>query len=207
MAAPISRYNKSIARVTAFLTQIDPKTLAGNDIASSLAHLHRLRPSSPSALAAVTTALLDLTAKRANKPLHQFLQIPFKEGQYATSFTIGIDSPEIVRRKVLAATRSPGAQTENRITSNRENLQALREIAPAKPVRIDANEACKTKEQAMEMLEWLARDGNVQLVEQPMPASRSSTGLDLAEKTITSAHICRRVLSLRCGSRAGVGGI
>src|SRR5439155_18339993 len=53
-------------------------------------------------------------------------------------------------------------------------MQALREVAPTKPVRVDANEGWKTKEQALEMIEWLAKDGHIQYVEQPMPASTSA---------------------------------
>jgi L-Ala-D/L-Glu epimerase / N-acetyl-D-glutamate racemase len=47
----------------------------------------------------------------------------------------------------------------------------LREVAPAKTVRVDANEGWKTKEQALEMIEWLAQDGHIEFVEQPMPAA------------------------------------
>jgi len=46
------------------------------------------------------------------------------------------------------------------------NLQALREAAPAKPVRVDANEGWKTKEQALEMINGL-RPTQHQYVEQP----------------------------------------
>jgi L-alanine-DL-glutamate epimerase-like enolase superfamily enzyme len=46
----------------------------------------------------------------------------------------------------------------------------LRAAAPDKPVRVDANEGWKTKEEALQMLEWLAStDKNLQFVEQPMP--------------------------------------
>jgi L-alanine-DL-glutamate epimerase-like enolase superfamily enzyme len=43
-------------------------------------------------------------------------------------------------------------------------------VAPEKPVRADANEGWKTKEEALRMLEWLAAtDKKIQFVEQPMP--------------------------------------
>jgi L-alanine-DL-glutamate epimerase-like enolase superfamily enzyme len=38
---------------------------------------------------------------------------------------------------------------------------------------VDANEGWKTKEHALEMIEWLAGDKHIQYVEQPMPASTS----------------------------------
>ena len=52
------------------------------------------------------------------------------------------------------------------------NLQALREVAPDKTLRLDANEGWKTKEQALEMLTELAKDARIQFVEQPMPAAK-----------------------------------
>jgi len=54
---------------------------------------------------------------------------------------------------------------------DRENLAALREAAPAKPVRVDGNEAWRSKEEALRQLEWLAADRHIQFVEQPMPAT------------------------------------
>jgi L-alanine-DL-glutamate epimerase-like enolase superfamily enzyme len=57
------------------------------------------------------------------------------------------------------------------VAEDKVNLQALREVAPDKAVRVDANEGWKTKEHALEMIEWLASDGHVQYVEQPLPAS------------------------------------
>jgi L-alanine-DL-glutamate epimerase-like enolase superfamily enzyme len=44
-------------------------------------------------------------------------------------------------------------------------------------VRVDANEAWKTKAEALENIEWLAKDGFVQFIEQPMPASTSAADL------------------------------
>jgi L-alanine-DL-glutamate epimerase-like enolase superfamily enzyme len=67
---------------------------------------------------------------------------------------------------------------------DRENLAALREVAPKKPVRVDANEGWSTKEEALRNLEWLAADGNIQFVEQPMPVSTAACDLSwLRERT------------------------
>jgi L-alanine-DL-glutamate epimerase-like enolase superfamily enzyme len=70
------------------------------------------------------------------------------------------------------------------------NFAALREAAPDKPVRVDANEGWKTKEQALEMIEWLARDGHIQFVEQPMPASAPAKAPTAADALAfaTTAH-------------------
>ena len=57
--------------------------------------------------------------------------------------------------------------------SDRRNFQAVREAAPRKIIRVDANAAWPTREQALENIQWLAGDGLVEFVEQPMPANAS----------------------------------
>jgi L-alanine-DL-glutamate epimerase-like enolase superfamily enzyme len=54
---------------------------------------------------------------------------------------------------------------------DKENLTALRQVDPERTVRVDANEAWTTKEEALRHLEWLALDPHIEFVEQPMPAS------------------------------------
>jgi L-alanine-DL-glutamate epimerase-like enolase superfamily enzyme len=120
---------------------------------------------------------MDGAAKRAGKPLYDFLKLGFREKHHVTSFSIGIDSPEIIRKKVLAAKNYPVLKLKVGVAHDRENLAALRSVAPDKPVRVDANEAWKTKERALKNLKWLAADGHVQFVEQPMP--RKASGKDL----------------------------
>lgn len=58
-----------------------------------------------------------------------------------------------------------------------KNLGALREVAPTRRVRVDANEGWKTKEEALKKLEWLAADGHIEFVEQPMPATTKPADL------------------------------
>jgi L-alanine-DL-glutamate epimerase-like enolase superfamily enzyme len=115
-------------------------------------------------------ALLDGAAKRAKKPIFDFLGLGFREKHHVTSFSIGIDTPEMIRKKVLAAEKYPVLKLKVGGPDDRATLAALREVAPAKPVRVDANEGWTSKERALEMIEWLARDGHIQFVEQPMPA-------------------------------------
>ena len=64
----------------------------------------------------------------------------------------------------------------------------LREIAPEKVLRVDANEAWLTKEEALRRIETLARDPHIEFVEQPMPADRPSVGVHLAKGALAVAH-------------------
>lgn len=173
-AAPISRYKESLDTVEAFLKQVDPRGLSFSDVEGSMSYLDTLSRRDMAAKCALNTALLDGAAKRAKKPIYDFLGLSFRENHHVTSFTIGIDKPEVVRQKVLEAEPYPVLKMKVGVADDKANIQALREAAPTKEVRVDANEGWKTKEQALEMIEWLARDGHIQYVEQPMPAATSA---------------------------------
>ena len=172
-AAPNSRYKESVDTVQAFLNRVDARGLSFNDIEGSMTYLDTVSPHDMSAKCALNLALLDGAAKRANKPVHEFLGLGFRENHHVTSFTIGIDKPDMIRKKVLEAEPYPVLKVKLGVADDKANLQALREVAPAKTLRVDANEGWKTKEQALEMAEWLAKDGHVEFVEQPMPATAS----------------------------------
>src|SRR5436309_2897839 len=142
-----------------------------NDVPGSMQYLETLSSRDRSAKCALNVALLDGAGKRAKKTIHELLGLGFREGQHVTSFTIGIDKPDVIRKKVWEAEAFPVLKMKIGGPDDKANLQALREVAPAKPVRVDANEGWKTKEGALQAIEWLAADGHIQYVEQPMPAS------------------------------------
>jgi L-alanine-DL-glutamate epimerase-like enolase superfamily enzyme len=169
-AAPVGRYRESTETVLAFLHKVNPDRLSFADLEGSANHLDSISAGDMSAKCAVNVAMLDGGARQAGKAAGELLGLDFKENQHVTSFTIGIDKPEVIRAKVLAAEAFPVLKMKVGVPEDKLNLRALREAAPGKPVRVDANEGWRTKEQALEMIEWLAEDGNIQFVEQPMPA-------------------------------------
>ena len=169
-AAPTARYKESVDTVQAFFQKVDARGLSFNDVEGSMTYLDTVSPHDMSAKCALNLALLDGAAKRAKKPVYDFLELGFRENHHVTSFTIGIDKPDMIRKKVLEAEPYPVLKVKVGVAGDKENLQALREVAPAKTIRVDANEGWKTKEQALEMIEWLAQDGHIEFVEQPMPA-------------------------------------
>jgi L-alanine-DL-glutamate epimerase-like enolase superfamily enzyme len=170
-ASPAARYNESVEKVEAFLAKLDANRLCVNDIDSNISYLRAISPGSMAAKCAIDIALIDAAAKRAKQPVYDFLGLGFRDQHHVTSFTIGIDTPEVIRRKVLAAAQYPILKMKVGVPEDKANLRALRDVAPSKVVRVDANEGWATKEQALAMIEWLATDGRIQFVEQPMPAS------------------------------------
>jgi L-alanine-DL-glutamate epimerase-like enolase superfamily enzyme len=173
-ASPISRYQESIETVAAFLRRLDAQRLSFADVPASMDYVNSVAPGNMSAKCAVNIALLDGAGKLARKPIYDFLGLGFREGQHVSSFSIGIDSPDKIRLKVQAAEQYPVLKLKVGVENDEAMLAALREVSPTKPVRVDANEGWTTKEIALEKLEWLARDGHIQYVEQPMPSTMPS---------------------------------
>jgi L-alanine-DL-glutamate epimerase-like enolase superfamily enzyme len=169
-AAPSSLYGESCDGVLNFLRQFETKNISFDDVPGSMASLEKTPGIPVAARCALNLALLDGAAKKAGQPLYDFFKLGFRENHHVTSFSIGIDTPEIVRKKVLEAARYPVIKLKVGDPRDRENFAALRSVAPEKPVRVDANEGWKTKEDALRMLEWLvATDKKIEFVEQPMP--------------------------------------
>jgi L-Ala-D/L-Glu epimerase len=177
-AAPSSLYGESIENVLPVLTALDATRLSFTDVPGSMAFLETI-PKIPFAVkCALNLALLDGAAKRAGQPLHDFLGLGFREQHHVTSFSIGIDAPDIIRKKVLEAAEYPVIKLKVGDPRDKENFAALRSVAPNKPVRVDANEGWKTKEDALRMIEWLmATDKHLQFIEQPMPRTSSEADL------------------------------
>lgn len=169
-AAPTSRYRETARTVEAFLAKVDPRGLSFSDLDGSMVYLDTLSAHDWSAKCALNLALWDGAAKRGQKAVCDALGLGFRENQHVSSFTIGIDKPEVIRKKVAEASAFPVLKMKIGGPDDRENLKALREVAPDKWLRVDANEGWKTKEQALEMIEWLVSDGHIQYVEQPLPA-------------------------------------
>lgn len=170
-AAPTARYKESPKTVEAFFKKVDARGLSFGDIDGSMEYLETLSRHDRAAKCAINLALLDGAAKKAKKPIYDMLGLGFRENQHVTSFTIGIDKPEVILAKVQQAEPFPVLKMKVGVPDDKANLAALREVAPLKPVRVDANEGWKTKEQALEMIQWLAQDGHIQYVEQPLPAA------------------------------------
>ncbi len=170
--APISnRYSETVQSMQAFLKRVDPAKLSFDDVPASMAYLEALDPKNYSPKCAINVALLDGAARKAGQPIYDLLGLGFKEKTHVTSFSIGIDSAEVVRRKTEEAASYPVLKLKIGAAGDRENLAAVRQAAPKKTVRVDANEGWTTKEEALRNIEWLARDPHIEFVEQPMPAT------------------------------------
>jgi len=169
-AAPSVLQDESAAGVLEFYAAaLDAGRLSFADVAGSMAELDA-QPNLPvAAKCALNLALIDGAAKREGRAVYDVLNLGFHEHQHVTSLSIGLDTPDIIRKKVQAAEGYPVLKLKVGDMRDRENLAALRSVAPEKLVRVDANGGWKTREAALRNLEWLAQDGHIQFVEQPLP--------------------------------------
>jgi L-alanine-DL-glutamate epimerase-like enolase superfamily enzyme len=153
-----------------FLRKVDAPNLTFDDPYASMQYVETLGKTAFSAKGSLSTALFDGAARKLKLPLHQFLGLRFREGAHPTSLSIGIDQPSITRERTASATHFSVLKFKVGSAFDRERFAALREVAPEKEVRLDANEAWLRKEQALENICWFATDRRIQFVEQPMPA-------------------------------------
>jgi len=84
-----------------------------------------------------------------------------------TSFTIGIDTAEVVRKKVEETAPYKVIKVKMGLDNDKELVEIIRSMTD-KPICVDANQGWNDKEKALEMCFWLA-ERNCLFVEQPMP--------------------------------------
>lgn len=173
-AAPISRYRESAATVTAFLDGFDARSLAVERWQASIAAIASAGPGNLAAKCGLEMALLDAAGKSTRRPVWELLELA-APGVRTTSYTIGIGPAERVKEQVRRATDFEVLKLKLGGPDDEAALRALREVAPDKRVLVDANEGWQNREHALRMIEWLARDPLVELVEQPLPAEAPLT--------------------------------
>ena len=116
---------------------------------------------------AIDIALMDWVTKKLGIPLYQYFGLD-KSKTPITSFSIGIDTPEVMQQKIGEAKKYPILKIKLGTDRDEEIMKAVRDVTD-KTLRIDANEGWKTKEDALEKIKWLEKMG-VEFIEQPMPA-------------------------------------
>lgn len=131
--------------------------------------MDRVAPGQTAAKAALDIAVHDWIGKKLGVPLYKLWGLNPQQTPI-TTFTIAIDTPEMVMRKTEEAAEFPVLKVKVGRDTDREIIAAIRKITD-KPLRVDANEGWKTKEVALERIKWLTDQG-VELVEQPLPTAQ-----------------------------------
>ena len=115
----------------------------------------------------VDIALHDLVGKLLQAPWYKIWGLD-KEKAPSTTFTIGIDTPDVVREKTKECA---GQFNIRKVKLGRDNgkemIETIRSVTDL-PIAIDANQGWKDKHYALDMIHWLKEKGIV-MIEQPMP--------------------------------------
>ena len=159
-SAPSERYGETLASVSAALAALD---LTGDDPYA----LERVLPGiPPAARCALDIAMHDALGKDVGRPLWRLFGLDPARTP-VTSFTVGIDTPEIMLAKLDAIREHPIVKVKLGFAGDVEVLEAMRARYTG-TLRVDANEAW-TPEEAVAKLAALERAG-VEFCEQPIPA-------------------------------------
>ena len=71
-----------------------------------------------------------------------------------TSFTIGIDTPEVVRQKVAEAAPYKILKVKLGMATDKEMIETIRSLTNV-PLCVDVNQGWTDKNKALEMIHWL----------------------------------------------------
>lgn len=132
-----------------------------------LAYIDTLSEGDSAAKTAVDIALHDLVGKLLQAPWYKIWGLD-KEKAPSTTFTIGIDTPDVVRAKTKeCADRFNILKVKLGRENDKEMIETIRSVTDL-PIAIDANQGWKDRQYALDMIHWLKEHGIV-MIEQPMP--------------------------------------
>jgi len=168
-AAPIPRYEESAESSQAFIEKAGP--ILDRDLwefQDRWQEIERLAPGQNAAKAALDMAILDWVGKSLKIPLYKFFGIN-KNKTIPTTFSISIAEVPVMQKTAQEANNFQVLKIKLGSKDDKKIIEGLREVTD-RPIRVDVNEGWKDKEQALDMINWLA-DKGVEFVEQPMPAA------------------------------------
>ena len=160
----------TVESVCAFLAKVDLERFSDPfQIEEILAYVDSLSEGDAPAKAAIDIALHDLVGKLLGQPWFRIWGLDASKAP-STTFTIGIDTPEIVRQKTLeCADKFNILKVKVGLDSDEQMIRTIRDVTSL-PLAVDANQGWKDKYKALDEIHWLKEQGIV-MVEQPMPVN------------------------------------
>lgn len=156
--------------VARFLSKLDMS--AFNDpfrMDEILEYIDGIETGNRAAKASVDIALHDLVGKIMGQPWYKIWGLN-REHTPVTSFTIGIDTCEMVMKKTREAAEFKILKVKMGRENDKELVEAIRSVSDV-PLCVDVNQGWKDKHHALDMIHWLKEKGIV-FVEQPMPKEK-----------------------------------
>jgi L-alanine-DL-glutamate epimerase-like enolase superfamily enzyme len=165
-ASMVPYMGESHQSATEFLSKVD----AGHfkypfNFEAIINYLDSIAPGNPAIKAAIDIALHDLNGKLQNQPCWKLLgSNPAK--MPVTSYTIGIDTEDVIIQKVKEAEGLKVIKVKLGRDSDKKLIETIRSVTDV-PLYVDANQGWTDRKQSLDLIYWLKEQG-VQLIEQPM---------------------------------------
>ncbi|MBR5054081.1 MAG: twin-arginine translocation signal domain-containing protein [Bacteroidales bacterium] len=161
----------TVESVCAFLQKVNLEQFSDPfQLEDILAYVDGLSEGDAPAKAAIDIALHDLVGKLIGQPWWRLWGLDAAKAP-STTFTIGIDTPEVVREKTLeCADRFNILKVKVGLDSDEEMISTIRSVTDL-PLAVDANQGWKDRQKALDEIFWLKEQGVV-MVEQPMAVDR-----------------------------------
>ncbi len=180
-ASMVPYMGEGFETAAAFLSKVDAAQFTYPfNFKAIMAYLDSLAPGNPAVKAGIDIALHDLDGKLLQKPCWQLLgSDPSK--MPLTSFTIGIDTPEVMIQKVKEAPDCKIIKVKLGRDSDKELIKTIRSVTGL-PLFVDANQGWTDLQQSLDMTYWLQEQG-VLLIEQPMLKTDLESNAWLTERS------------------------
>ncbi len=130
-----------------------------------LEYVDQIAPGNYAAKASVDIALHDLVGKLIGQPWYRIWGLN-PERTPDTSFTIGIDTPDMIKAKTAEASGFNILKVKLGTGNDREMITAVRSVTTV-PLCADINQGWTDRDEALDMIFWLKEQGVV-FIEQPM---------------------------------------
>ena len=159
------------ASVIEFLKKVNLKQFSDPfQMEDVLTYVDKIDDNNTAAKASVDIALHDLVGKIMGQPWYKIWGLD-ADKTTSTAFTIGIDTPEVMRQKTTEDERLYNIiKVKLGRDNDKEMIEAVRS-ATNKPIIVDVNQGWADKHYALDMIHWLNEKGVV-MVEQPVPKHR-----------------------------------
>ena len=194
---------ESVDSVSAFLSKLDLSQFSDPfRIEDIHEYMESIAPDNRAAKASVDIALHDLLGKIMGQPWYKIWGLN-PDNAPDTSFTIGIDKADVVRKKVDEAAPYNVLKVKMGLDNDKELVEIIREKTD-RPICVDANQGWDSKEKALEMCYWLA-ERNCLFVEQPMAKEKIDETAWLRERSplpIIADEFLQRLPDVRRASQA-----
>lgn len=165
-ASMVPYMGESYETATAFLKQVDLSLFkAPFNFEEIIAYLDSIAVSQPAIKAAIDIALNDINGNILNQPCYEIYGADLSK-MPVTSYTIGIDTPEVIREKLKDAAGFKVIKVKLGRDNDREIIETIRSMTDV-PLYVDANQGWSDRIKAIDLIYWLHNQGVV-LIEQPM---------------------------------------